>query len=141
MEEVDSYGFRISTWSHSVYQWRWYTSNSMEGCAWWTYRKTLYLLQNISLKNYYGSKWTTTKSTIVSDEEGVPYTLPQDAINNYIELYKKLKSHKVILPGRCCSNPWCFYWLYEQNLWQTSCSHPRWGNHNMFTTLNYNECE
>ena len=51
--------------------------------SWCTYRKTLYLFQNISLKifqNYYGSKLKTTKFTIVSDEGGVPYTLPQDFI-------------------------------------------------------------
>ena len=55
--------------------------------------ETLYLFQNISLKNYYyGSKLTTAKSTIVSDERGVPYTLPYDAITNLIELDKKCNS-------------------------------------------------
>ena len=56
--------------------------------------ETLYLFQNLitSLKNYYGSKLMTAKSTIVSDEGEVPYTSPHDAINNYIELDKKLNS-------------------------------------------------
>ena len=54
--------------------------------------ETLYLFQNISLKNYYGSKLTTTKSIAISDEGGVPYTLPQDAINNCIILDKKLNN-------------------------------------------------
>ena len=54
--------------------------------------ETLYLFQNIYLKNHYGSKLTTTKSTIVSDGGGISYKLPQDALYNYNELDKKLNN-------------------------------------------------
>ena len=83
-EEVESYGScRSLGEAQPVWQWRSYNNNSMREPSWCTYRKTLYLFQNISLKifqNYYGSKLKTTKFTIVSDEGGVPYTLPQDFI-------------------------------------------------------------
>ena len=36
-----------------------------------------------------------------------------------------------MLPESCCSNPWYFSRLYEQSLWQTSCSHSIWSNHNV----------
>ena len=63
--------------------------------------ETLYLFQNISVKNYYyGSKLPTAKSTIVSDERGVPYTLPYDAITNLIELDKKCNSR--LYRKLCC---------------------------------------
>ena len=73
--------------------------------------ETLHLFWKISLKNYYGAELTTTKSIIVSNKRGLPHTLPQDVINNYIKLDKKteqLITPKVMLPGRFCSNP-CYF--------------------------------
>ena len=50
-------------------------------------------------------------------------------------------TQKVMLPWSCYSNPWCFSTLYEQSLWETSCRHPRWSKHGMFTMWHNNESE
>ena len=97
MEEADSYGSLKSLREVILYD---NEDHSMGFLTVWENlldeltEETLYLFQNLitSLKNYYGSKLMTAKSTIVSDEGEVTYTSPHDAINNYIELDKKLNS-------------------------------------------------
>ena len=60
--------------------------------------ETIYLFQTITLKNYYGSKLTTTKFTIISTEDGpASFTVPND-IGNYVET----ELHKRLHPKLCC---------------------------------------
>ena len=88
-EEVDSYGSHESQREIILYD----NEDQIPVTVWENVldefaEETLYLFQFISLKNYYGSKLTTTKSTIVSDEMEVPYTLPQGASISKLNLTK-----------------------------------------------------
>ena len=62
--------------------------------------ETMYLFQNIFLKDFYGLKLTTTSATIVSSERPVSFTLPQDAVSTCMELNKQLKN--CLRPNICC---------------------------------------
>ena len=116
-EEADSYGSHKSQREVILYDnedqipitvWK----NVLDEFA----EETLYIFQFISLKNYYGSKLTKTKSTIVSDEREVPYTLSQETPISQLNLTKTDHSitPKVMFSRRCYSSPLCFPRLYKK---------------------------
>ena len=92
--------------------------------------ETIYLFQNIFLKDFYGLK-LTTRATIVSCEGPVSFPLPQDAVTTYMELKKQLKNHGH--PKKICgfSSPGCFSRLQKHHVWKASCCYFRSAIHFM----------
>ena len=92
-EEVDSHGEQKSLREAILYDENDHVAitiweNLLEEIS----EETMYLFQNIFLKDFYGLKLTTTRATIVSSEGPVSFTLPQNAITTYMELNKQLKN-------------------------------------------------
>ena len=122
--EVDSYGSHKSWREAILYD----NEDQMPVTVWENVldefeEETLYLFQFISLKNYYGSTLTTTKFIIASDEKGIPDIFPWEAINNYIELDKKLFSQ--LHPKLCClyhlknmSRHWVYRLKFQNGFWE-----------------------
>ena len=101
-EEVDSHGEQKSLLEAILYDENDHVAiiiweNLLEEIS----EETMYLFQNIFLKNFYELKLTTTRATMVSSEGPVSFTLPQDAVTTHMELKKQLKNslHSKI----CCS--------------------------------------
>ena len=100
-EEVDSHGEQKSLREAILYDENDHVAitiweNLLEEIS----EETMYLFQNIFLKDFYGLKLTTTRATIVSSEGPVSFTLPQDAVTTYMELNKQLKNR--LHPKICC---------------------------------------
>ena len=64
------------------------------------FRRNNVFIPEYFLKDYYGSKSTTTRATIVTSEGLVSFTLPQDAVTTYLKLNKQLKNR--LHPKICC---------------------------------------
>ena len=101
-EEVDSHGEQKSLCEAILYD-----ENDLRAITIWENlleeisEETMYLFQNIFLKDFYGLKLTkTTRATIISSEGPVSFTLPEDVVTNYMELNYQLKNH--LDPKICC---------------------------------------
>ena len=92
-KEVDSYGEQKALREATLYD----ESDHVAITVWENLleeisEETMYLFQNIFLKDFYGLKLTTTRATIVSSEGPVYFTLLHDAVTTYMELNKQQKS-------------------------------------------------
>ena len=63
--------------------------------------ETIYLFQNIFLKDFYWLKLTKTRATIIPSEGPVSFKFSQDVVTTYMELNKQLKNR--LHPKTCCS--------------------------------------
>ena len=99
-EEVDSHGEQISLREAILSDKNDHVATTIwESLLEEISEETMYLFQNIFLKDFYGLKLTTTRATIVSSE-GPVLTLLQDAVTTYLELNKQIKNR--LHPKICC---------------------------------------
>ena len=87
--------------SHPVWQWKSDASNSMGERACWIWGRNIVFISIYFFKKLLRFKVDDNKIHHRFCERGIPYLFPQEAINNYIELDKKLYSQ--LQPKLFCS--------------------------------------
>ena len=134
-EEVDSHGEQISLREAILSDKNDHVATTIwESLLEEISEETMYLFQNIFLKDFYGLKLTTTKATMVSREGPVSFTLPQDAVTTYMELNRQIKNRlhtKICCPEVVSVTLDVFPVCAKHRVWKTSCCYSRSAIHFM----------